>query len=136
MEKMTNLERAVLEKLLTGKADTFRILQQQYKELSVSKREMTGVGFYTYFSKPKEAPALPGEPSFHFGDVHAELRGLDGGAGFLLTINKGYLYDLEGYCYDGTWPNDIEIIGISYANGVQRNEEEVIKSFDACDPID
>jgi hypothetical protein len=59
---------------------------------------MTGVGFFTYFSKPKVAPPfskpkvappLPGEPSFHFGDVHAELRGVEGGAGFLLTINRG-----------------------------------------------
>jgi hypothetical protein len=76
MEKMTDLERAVLERLLAGKTDTFRILRQQYKELSVAKREMSGVGFFTYFSKPKGARALPGEPSFHLGDVHAELKGL------------------------------------------------------------
>lgn len=136
MEKMTNLEKAVLEKLLAGKADTFRILYRQYQEVSVVKREMTGVGFFTYFSKPKEAPPLPGEPSFHFGDVHAELRGLEGGVGFLLTINRGYLYDLEGYCYDGAWPGDIEIISLSYVSDSERNEVEVIKSFDSCDPLD
>jgi hypothetical protein len=39
--------------------------------------------------------------SLQGGDVHAELKGLEGGAGFLLTINRGYIYDLEGYCYDG-----------------------------------
>src|ERR1700738_2068295 len=135
MEKMTNLERAVLEKLLAGKAPTFRTLFRQYQEGSVVKREMTGVGVYTYFSKPKQAPPLPGEPSFHCGDVHAELRGLEGGAGFLLTINGGYLYDLEGYCYDGAWPDDIELISLSYVSGPERNEVEVIKSFDSCDPL-
>ena len=70
------------------------------------------------------------------GDAHAGLKGLEGGAGFLLTSNRGYIYDLEGYCYDGAWPNDIEIIGLSYANGPHRNEDEVINSFDPCDPID
>jgi hypothetical protein len=44
MEKMTNLERAVLEKLLTGKADTFRILQQQYKVTGANSRA-SDVGF-------------------------------------------------------------------------------------------
>jgi hypothetical protein len=61
------------------------------------------------------------------------LRGLEGGAGFLLTINRGYLYDLEGYCYDGAWPDKIEIISLSYVGGSDRNEVEVIKSFDSCD---
>ncbi|MGH6868442.1 MAG: hypothetical protein ACREDA_06145 [Methylocella sp.] len=133
---MTDLENAVLEKLLAGNSDTFRILYQQYQEIDVIKREMTGVGFYTYFSKAKVAPPLPGEPSFHFSDVHAELKGLEGGAGFLLTINKGYLYDLEGYCYEGAWPENIEIISISYVDGPQRNEAEVLNSVDRCNPLD
>jgi hypothetical protein len=128
MEKMTDLERAVLERWLAGKTDTFRILRQQYKELSMAKREMTGVGFFI-FSKPEEAPALPGEPSFHFGDVHAELKGLEGGAGFLLHLCRRLLLR-RGVA------NDIEIIRLSYANGAHRNEDEVINSFDPCDPID
>jgi hypothetical protein len=63
------------------------------------------------------------------------LRSLDGGAGFILTINNGYLCDLEGYCYNGPWPDDIEIASLSYVGGSPRNEEEVINSFDPCDPL-
>lgn len=135
MTALTELEKEVLEKLLSGKVATFKILFQQYRSLSVTKRKMTGVGFFTYFSIPKDVPSLPGEPSFLFGDVHADLRGLEGGAGFLLTINKGYLYDLEGYCYDGAWPQAIEIIRLYYDDNGKRDEENVMQSFHARKPI-
>ncbi|MGA7383648.1 MAG: hypothetical protein WBW81_02800 [Methylocella sp.] len=136
MTVLTELEKEVLEKLLNGKAPIFEILFQQYRYLSVTKREMTGVGFFTYFSIPKDVQCIPGEPSFLFGDVHADLKGLEGGAGFLLTINKGYLYDLEGYCYDGAWPQAIEIIRIYYDDNGKRDEAKVIQTFHMRNPIE
>jgi hypothetical protein len=57
---------------------------------------MTGAGFFTYFSVPREIQGLRGAPSFSFGDVHAALTGLKEGGGFLITVNKGYFNDLEG----------------------------------------
>jgi hypothetical protein len=64
MEEMTNLERAVLEKLLTGKSDTFRILYRQYQEISVIKREMTGVGFLLIFLNLNWRPRFLANPPF------------------------------------------------------------------------
>jgi hypothetical protein len=71
MEQLTTLEKAVLEKLLNGKSETFQILFKQYLALQVVGREFTGVGFWTNFSIPASAVKLSGRRSFWFGDVHA-----------------------------------------------------------------
>lgn len=59
METMTGLERAVVNTLLAGKAEVFRVLRQQFSVAQVLKRELTGVGFFTEFSVPPDAPRLP-----------------------------------------------------------------------------
>jgi hypothetical protein len=48
------------------------------------------------------------KPDFCFGDVDAQIDGLENGAGFLLWITDGRLDFLEGYTYDGLWPTSIE----------------------------
>ncbi|MGI8570337.1 MAG: hypothetical protein ACR2KT_15440 [Methylocella sp.] len=136
MTTQAALEKAVLEKLLNGRSETFQILLRQYQASSVIKREMTGAGFFTYLSVPRDIPQLSGAPSFSFGDVHADLTGLKHGAGFLLTINKGYIYDIEGYSYEEPWPRNFELIRLFYDDNRIRNEEKVIRSFHARRPIE
>ena len=82
MEQLTTLEKAVLEKLLNGKAEVFQILFKQYLAVQVVDRELTGVGFWTNFTIPATTMKLSGSPSFWFGDVHAKIDGLEHGAGF------------------------------------------------------
>jgi hypothetical protein len=49
MDGLTKLERAVLEKLLSGTSDTFQILREQLGSRQVADRELTGVGFLPIF---------------------------------------------------------------------------------------
>lgn len=130
METMTGLERAVVNKLLAGKAEVFRVLRQQFSVAQVLKRELSGVGFFTEFSVPPDAPRLAGGPTFQFGDVGAEIKGLQHGAGFLLLIEDGCLKMLEGFSYDEPWPDDVSSFTLHYHNRVDRDEDQVIKSFD------
>jgi hypothetical protein len=81
-------ENAVLEKLLIGKSETFQILFPQYQASSVTGTEMTGAGFFTYFSVTREIQGLPGAPCFSFGDVDAALIGLKEGEGFSSPSTK------------------------------------------------
>jgi hypothetical protein len=129
MEGLTNLENAVLEMLVDGKAETFQRLRKQYLAAHVVERHLTGVGFWTYFSIPDEIARLPGNPSFRFGDVDADIKGLQNGAGFLILIKNGYIHMLEGYSFDEPWPDDTNTFKLFYRSGLHRNEEEVIKSF-------
>ncbi|MGH6836362.1 MAG: hypothetical protein ACREC9_12640 [Methylocella sp.] len=129
MVNLTNLEKAVLEKLLNGKSETFQILCKQYLALQVVDREYTGVGFWTNFSTPAGTVKLSGSPSFWFGDVHAKIKGLEHGAGFELLVRDGYLRMLEGYSYEEPWPDDTNTFHLYYESGPERNEDAVIKSF-------
>jgi len=114
MKNLTDLEKAVMEKLLDGEDEVLSVLRQQLKAAVVSAREMTGVGFYTTFSVPDRVSRVPGNVSFKFGDVIAKMRELKWGAGFLLYVQEGALHMLEGYTYDEQWPGRISSFELNY----------------------
>src|SRR6266404_7198818 len=105
---LTPLESAVLEKLLIKHGEPFHTIRKQLAHASVSSREFTGVGFFTHFTIPSEAPVRRDLDSTELGDVGAQIRGLQDGAGFLLFVRDGVVTMLEGYTYgDAAWPDPI-----------------------------
>lgn len=121
MTMLTPLERAVIQKLLAGDDKILGSLRRQFEAAKVIQREMTGVGFYTTFAVPPEIDRLPGNRSFNFGDVEAEIPGLNSGAGFLLFVKDGALDFLEGYTYDEPWPDQVSSFELSYVRPDQRD---------------
>jgi hypothetical protein len=115
------LEREVMAMLLTGNDPTLRVFAEQYRVAKVTRREMTGVGFYTTFAVPPEAPRFEGGKSFHFGDVEAQIGGLQHGAGFVLHVSNGTIDCLEGYSYDEPWPTNTDVFRLSYIGGSERD---------------
>ncbi len=120
METLNPLEKAVLEKLLSGESETYRILQKQYSTSRVADRKMTGVGFFTRFSLPDDAPKLPDEATFHIADVAADINDLKHGAGFVLFIEDGQIETLEGYTYDEPWPRNARSFHLYYDGTSKR----------------
>ena len=113
MEGLTQLEQAVLKKLLAGENPTLAALRAQAEGARLKSRENTGAGFFCYFDVPSEAKPV-GEGSFHLGDVDAVIPPLAHGAGFVLFITSGKLDRLEGYSYDEPWPADIQKFELRY----------------------
>jgi hypothetical protein len=66
---------------------------------------MTGHGFYTKFLPLKNVRSLPGKQSLWFGSVSADVPELHHGAGFQLYIDEGAVSQLEGFSFDGPWPD-------------------------------
>lgn len=120
MDTLTPLEQAVLEKLLSGESEGYRILQKQIPTLRVTERKMTGVGFFTRFSLPDEAPKLPDGASVEISDVGADLTDLKHGAGFVLFIRKGGINMLEGFTYGEPWPRDVRSFYLYYDGTSER----------------
>lgn len=87
-------------------------LRAQARSARVS-RETTGVGFFVTFELPPDAPVLE-RVDFELGDVHAVVKGLERGAGFVLFIRDGRLSMLEGYSYDEPWPDPPGDFSLSY----------------------
>lgn len=84
--------------------DTFRA---QLAACRTKSREFTGVGFYTQLVAP-QALTVAGIDRLILDDVYAEIDGLPHGAGFALFIEGGMLECLEGFTYDGPWPDLVE----------------------------
>ena len=135
--EMTDLERAVLVKLLDGEHPVLNSLRRQLEVCRVDSREFTGVGFYTNLVVD-ESVAARVEGDLIFGDVAAEVDGLQYGAGFLLFVDRGMLNMLDGYNYGESWPEQISGFKLSYMNrkgegGIsdERDWQELTKILDA-----
>lgn len=105
MNALNELESAVLDLLLAGGHPALEVLRVQRERLIVSKREFTGVGFFAEFSHPPDVVRLQAPRRARFGDVLAEIEGLEHGAGFVLFIDDGLITMLEGYSTaNEPWP--------------------------------
>ncbi len=119
---VTQLEREVMEMLLSGEHPVLMVLRAQWERAKVVQREFTGVGFFTHFEIPVGVPRVPGRRSFQLDDVHADVPGLSHGVDFILFIRDGAIDFLEGFTYgDDRWPETIDTFQLTYvqaANGV------------------
>jgi hypothetical protein len=63
------------------------------------------VGFFTDFRHSSEVMRLHAPRDARFGDVLADIEGLEHGAGFVLFIDDGLITMLEGYSTaNEPWP--------------------------------
>jgi hypothetical protein len=114
MEPFTRIERAVIEKLLAQGPTILEPLKQQAGAASVSRREHTGVGFFTEIVLPPNVTRAKIAPRAHLSDVDAHMPNLRNGAGFVLFLKDGALERLEGYTYDEPWPDRTDEFTLSY----------------------
>ena len=64
-----------MEMLLAGDDPILEVLREQFRVADVTKRELTGVGFFVTFSVPPGVPFLEWSKLSHLGDVKAEMEG-------------------------------------------------------------
>ena len=115
---MTSLEKTAMEWLLAGDDPVLHILRAQYACARPVRRELSGVGFYLYFSTPVSQGILHqkvcAKPSFCFGDVQASSDAMNGRIGFLLWVTHGLIDMLEGYTDLGDFPEDTGSFSLQY----------------------
>jgi hypothetical protein len=115
MSMLNAIESAVLGKLLEGDLPELERLRAQAARLHVTKRELTGVGFYTAFGHPADVVPLKAPRRMRFGDVLADIDGLAHGAGFVLFVDDGVMTMLEGYSTaNEAWPDPIGSFSLRY----------------------
>jgi hypothetical protein len=106
---LTPLEKAVIAALLEKSGEPFDTARRQLEHASITKREFTGVGFFTEFAIADDAPVRKDLPDATLGNVGADLPGVQHGVGFLLFIRGGVVTMLEGYTYaNDQWPERID----------------------------
>lgn len=113
MEELSELERSVLDKALSGGESILAVLREQARGVRVAAREFTGVGFFTTLVVEAEAP-IAERSNFELADVSAEIEGLEHGAGFVLFVRKGRIETLEGFTFDEPWPDTVGKYRLSF----------------------
>jgi len=133
MADLTEFEREVLAKLLSGAHPVLDVLRRQVHRAAVKDRELTGVGFFTTFDIPADAPRTPGRHAYRLGDVLAHFEPLRHGAGFVLFVRDGVADMLEGYTFDEAWPDepwpDPRSIKLTYIDDRDHDFAEVGRHF-------
>jgi len=117
--ELTELERAVLAKLLAGEHPLLAQLRKQLPNCRASRRELTGHGFYTDLDVGDTPEAA--DVKVIVNDVVADIEGMPDGAGFVLFVEHGRLSLLEGYGYDDPWPSTITGCTLNYRTGGDRD---------------
>jgi hypothetical protein len=117
LSELTQLEREALDMLLKGSDPVLGILRKQLNASHFDQRNHSGAGFFMQFSIPAGIPRIPSGRSFSFGDVIADIEGLERGAGFVVRVTKGALDYLEGYSYEENWPTEVKGFSLKYVKG-------------------
>jgi hypothetical protein len=95
MLHFTALERAALEEICKQQADERGALESQLATATVTRRENTGAGFFTYFAVDRNGPPLTSRWRV-LGNVAATIVGFERPLLLALFMNKdGYAHMLE-----------------------------------------
>jgi hypothetical protein len=119
--QLTALEADVIDKLLAGDSRVLECLRHQRSNANVSRRELSGGGFYVHFALKSSMPKATKEASLRLGDVVATIEGLQHDAGFVLIVTDGYLDFLEGYSFDEPWPEQVQNFSVRYVTAGERD---------------
>lgn len=129
-QNLTALEQAVLKMMLTGANANLVILRQQFSKVIVSKRKLTGCGFFTDFEVPPSAPRLQKRSRITITDISGEFPKLKHGAGFVLFVDDGAMKCLEGFTYDEPWPDSPANFALSYLMESPRGSGKLLTSIE------
>jgi hypothetical protein len=114
----SELEAAVLAKLLAGDHPLLKHLRTQLDSATAAGRQMTGVGFFLDIGYAGE-PAPVRLPGFRIHDVMANA-GTEPVAAFNVLVEGGRLTQLEGVAFGDRWPDDLGTDELSYIHGDER----------------
>ena len=125
--QLTALEADVIDKLLAGDSPVLECLRLQRANANVSRRELSGAGFYVHFALDRPSvPKATKAASLRLGDVVATIEGLQHDAGFVLVVTDGYLDFLEGYSFDEPWPEQVQNFSVRYVTAGERDPRAFI----------
>jgi hypothetical protein len=112
--KPSAIEHQCLDALLAGSHPALAVLREQLNCATLERREFTGVGFFTRFAVPQNAPRLPVR-RWVLRDVGIAHPALLHGGGALLFVKDGALTTLEAYVHGlEKWPDVEDGFQVSY----------------------
>lgn len=112
-KQVNDLERELLETLLTGDDSFLQSLRSQLEQSVIENMVLTGSGFFVYFSVPTSVPRVS-TGRILVDDVHFDLDGLEHGGEVILFVDDGYIHIFEGYLHAEDWPDEPKLTRVYY----------------------
>lgn len=109
---LTPLETAVLEVCGSRLGAAASAWRRQCSGLHVTGRSFSGVGFVTRLETAEDAPPLDEAAARHLRPAYAAHPLLEEPAQFVVQLRHGRLIALEGFCFDGMWPDNETAFGL------------------------
>lgn len=125
---MNSLERQVMEFALRGEHPALEVMREQLTAATVSRREYTGVGFFSHFAIPDSVRRLPSTGRIVVGDVYADVSDLQCGAGFLVFFERGMLDMLECFIFEDAWPMEANIHRLYYVHPKEPGSGSLVET--------
>lgn len=99
--------------MLDSRDEPFASIATQLAYATAASREFTGVGGYTYFAVPLDAPFYGTLGDAQIGGVCGKHPHLQTGAFFILFVRGGNVTFLEFVTADEAWPSDESLFTFS-----------------------
>lgn len=122
-----------LDLLLAGDNYILDELRNQRTRILTTALEVTGRGFFVYYTMASDVKPITSPCHFELGDVIAGIKGLEYGMGFILFVRNGYMKMLEGYTYEENFTNAENVKYITYSHGKDRDMMSIVKLFETDD---
>lgn len=118
-DEFLSLENEAMMMLIKSDKENYSILQEQYKNATVSERRFSGSGFFTEYHVSNEIPRIEQKEKGPLRSVYGRISGLKIGVGFLLYLSDGLIDTLECHEYDSIgFPVEITDYELSYSSSI------------------
>jgi hypothetical protein len=108
-DKLTALERAVLQRMLWEHALTPLRRTIPFDDVVVTERRHTGVGFFTDLAASEAVTLFTRGTSLRWGNVSARLNADRVDVGFVVFVDDGVVTTIEGHLWGGDeWPERVD----------------------------
>lgn len=108
--KLTELEKAVIDKLLVDRKLSPTRSEIDLDAIEVSSRDFSGQGFLTELVPSEQLKIFGSDVSLRWGDVGARLNAAKVETGYVVYVDDGVINAVEGFTYGDDWPTEIEAI--------------------------
>ncbi len=115
MSNFTVLEAAVLKAICHNDAQDGHALRLLLATAKVTKRDNTGLGFYTFFDIQLDPKPAILDPRYRVASAYMEAMGKSMFMGFNLWFEDGYPDCLEGFQYSDDQGNTVDLTSYDLA---------------------
>ena len=110
---LTDLEVAALRSIFSETPELADGLERQLAVAVVTKRENSGVGFFTDLAIPEEAPRVASASVLGY-ETHAHVKGIEHFLGFVLFVRDGRMSLLEGYSFGDDSTTGLDLAALDF----------------------